>query len=168
MCRHAITKATVSAWRVSLEGRGLGSSSLIVRMSAIRKLAAEAADNGLLAPEVATGILKVKGVNSTGTRMGNWLSLQQAQALLSAPQNAQKDIHPARVHARKAPLPGKPRTPARWQTAIDPLNHDAVLRAHSADDTTQDAQIPRTEIDRIARFLEQALKRFDSGGEMRQ
>ena len=32
----------------------------------------------------------------------------------------------------------------------------------------QDAQIPRTEIDRIARFLEQALKRFDSGGEMRQ
>jgi hypothetical protein len=32
----------------------------------------------------------------------------------------------------------------------------------------QDAQIPRTEIDRIARFLKQALKRFDSGGEMRQ
>ena len=39
-------KATVSAWRVSLENRGLGSSSIIIRMSAIRKLAAEAADNG--------------------------------------------------------------------------------------------------------------------------
>ena len=36
------TKATVSAWRVSLEVRGLGSSSIIIRMSAIRKLAAEA------------------------------------------------------------------------------------------------------------------------------
>jgi hypothetical protein len=39
-----------NAWRVSLEGRRLGSSSIIIRMSAIRKLAAEAADNGLLAP----------------------------------------------------------------------------------------------------------------------
>jgi site-specific recombinase XerC len=51
--RPGFTKATVSAWRVSLEERGLGSSSIIIRMSAIRKLAAEAADNGLLAPELA-------------------------------------------------------------------------------------------------------------------
>jgi hypothetical protein len=48
--RPGFTKATVSAWRVSLEDRRLGSSSIIIRMSAIRKLAAEAADNGLLAP----------------------------------------------------------------------------------------------------------------------
>ena len=49
--RHSFTKATVSAcaWRVSLEARKLGSSSIVVRMSAICKLAAEAADNGLLA-----------------------------------------------------------------------------------------------------------------------
>src|SRR5271170_8427047 len=51
--RYGFTKATVSAWRVSLEDRGLGSSSIIIRMSAIRKLAAEAADNGLLSPELA-------------------------------------------------------------------------------------------------------------------
>jgi len=51
--RSGFTKATVSAWRVSLEDRGLGSSSIIIRMSAIRKLAAEAADNGLLSPELA-------------------------------------------------------------------------------------------------------------------
>jgi len=76
---------TVSAWRVSLEERGLGSPSIIVRMSAIRKLAAEAADNGLLAPELAAGISRVKSVKSTGIRVGNWLSQRQAQALLSAP-----------------------------------------------------------------------------------
>jgi hypothetical protein len=35
--RPGFTKATVSAWRVSLEARGLGSSSIIIRMSAIRK-----------------------------------------------------------------------------------------------------------------------------------
>ena len=38
--RPGFTKATVSAWRVSLEARGLGSSSISVRLSAIRKLAA--------------------------------------------------------------------------------------------------------------------------------
>src|SRR5216684_2170263 len=78
-------KATVSAWRASLETRGLGSSSIIIRMSAIRKLAAEAADNGLIAPELAAGIARVKSVKSTGIRVGNWLSLRQAQSLLSAP-----------------------------------------------------------------------------------
>ena len=56
--RPGFTKATVSAWRVSLEARGLGSSSIIIRMSAVRKLAVEAADNGLLAPELAAGIAR--------------------------------------------------------------------------------------------------------------
>src|SRR6266446_5769749 len=83
--RPGFTKATVSAWRVSLEARGLGSSSIIIRMSAIRKLAVEAADNGLLAPELAAGIARVKSAKSVGIRVGNWLSLRQAQALLSAP-----------------------------------------------------------------------------------
>jgi site-specific recombinase XerD len=83
--RPGFTKATVSAWRVSLEERHLGSSSIIIRMSAIRKLAAEAADNGLLAPELAQGISRVKSVKSTGIRVGNWLSQRQAQSLISAP-----------------------------------------------------------------------------------
>src|ERR1035437_10291794 len=83
--RPGFTKATASAWRVSLEERRLGSSSIIIRMSAIRKLAAEAADNGLLAPELAQGISRVKSVKSTGIRVGQWLSQRQAEALLSAP-----------------------------------------------------------------------------------
>src|ERR1700730_9898849 len=73
-------KATVSAWRASLEARGLGSSSIIIRMSAIRKLAGEAAGNGLLPPEQAAGIARVKSVKSVGIRVGNWLSPRQAQA----------------------------------------------------------------------------------------
>src|SRR5580765_7101456 len=88
--RPGFTKATVSAWRVSLEDRRLGSSSIIIRMSAIRKLAAEAADNGLLAPELAAGIARVKSAKTQGIRTGNWLSLRQAQALLSAPDTATK------------------------------------------------------------------------------
>jgi hypothetical protein len=45
----------VSSWRVSLENRGLVSSSIINHISAIRRLAVKAADNGLLAPELALG-----------------------------------------------------------------------------------------------------------------
>src|ERR1700690_397085 len=46
------TKATVTAWRVALETRKLGPISINVRITAVRKLAVEAADNGLLAPEL--------------------------------------------------------------------------------------------------------------------
>src|SRR5919205_28867 len=60
--RPGFTKATVSAWRVALEARGLGAVSINVRITAVRKLAVEAADNGLLAPELAAGITRIKGV----------------------------------------------------------------------------------------------------------
>src|ERR1700760_2684245 len=88
--RAGFTKATVAAWRVSLQARGLGPISINVRITAVRKLAVEAADNGLLAPELASGIARIKGVRTHGVRVGNWLSLQQAQALLNAPDVATK------------------------------------------------------------------------------
>src|SRR5215831_10579232 len=84
------TKATVAAWRVALEARKLGAVSINVRITAVRKLAVEAADNGLLAPELANGITRVKGVASKGVRLGNWLSAKQAQALLNAPDVSTK------------------------------------------------------------------------------
>jgi site-specific recombinase XerD len=83
--RPGFTKATVNAWRTELEALGFGSVSINVRITAVRKLAVEAADNGLLAPELAAGITRVKGAKSTGVRVGNWLSIQQAQKLLNAP-----------------------------------------------------------------------------------
>jgi len=39
----------------------------------------------LLAPELANGITRVKGVASKGVRLGNWLTAKQARALLNAP-----------------------------------------------------------------------------------
>jgi site-specific recombinase XerD len=88
--RPGFTKATVSAWRVALEARGLGSVSINVRITAVRKLAVEAADNGLLAPELAAGITRGKGAQSKGVRVGNWLSIRQAQTLLNAPDVSTK------------------------------------------------------------------------------
>src|SRR5438477_12745086 len=86
--RPGFTKATVAAWRVALEARGLGPISINVRITAVRKLAVEAADNGLLAPELAAGITRIKGAAAKGVRLGNWLSVKQAQALLNAPDAA--------------------------------------------------------------------------------
>jgi hypothetical protein len=68
-----------------MEARGLGAVSINVRITAVRKLAVEAADNGLLAPELANGMTRVKGVASKGVRLGNWLSVKQAQTLLNTP-----------------------------------------------------------------------------------
>src|ERR1700694_5686869 len=53
--RPGFTKATVSAWRVALEARGLGSISINVRITAVRKLAVAAGDNGLLGAEMGDG-----------------------------------------------------------------------------------------------------------------
>ena len=88
--RPVFSKAVVSAWRVALEARGLGAISINVRITAARKLAVEAADNGLLSPELAAGIMRVKGVKAKGVRVGNWLSVRQAQGLLNAPDIATK------------------------------------------------------------------------------
>src|SRR5260370_34863865 len=55
------------------------------RSTAGRKVAVEGAENGVLAAELANGITRVKGVASKGIRLGNWLSVKQAQMLLNAP-----------------------------------------------------------------------------------
>jgi site-specific recombinase XerD len=65
--------------------RAASKYSINVRITAVRKLAAEAADNALPAPELAAGIARVRSAKSMGARTGNWPSLKQAQALLNAP-----------------------------------------------------------------------------------
>ena len=80
------TKATVNAYRASLETRHLSASTINQRLSAIRKLAMEAADNGFLSPEVASAISRVKGAKQNGIRTGQWLTRDQAERLISAPE----------------------------------------------------------------------------------
>ena len=81
----SFTKATVQRYRAELEARGLSASAINVQLAAIKKLATEAADNGLLAPELAAGIAKVPGARSEGPRAGNWLTRDQASRLLALP-----------------------------------------------------------------------------------
>lgn len=83
-----LDKATVQTYRAELQARNLAASSINQRLSAIRKLAAEAADNGLMDPSLAAGVSRVKGAKMAGTRTGNWLTREQAQELLNAPDTA--------------------------------------------------------------------------------
>jgi len=83
--RPGLTRATVQAFKVKLQGDGLAPSTVNLRLSAIRKLAAEAADNQLIDPVLAAAIGRVKGVTSGGRRVGNWLTKEQAQELLDRP-----------------------------------------------------------------------------------
>jgi hypothetical protein len=56
-----------------------------VRLSAIRHLALEAADNGVMALELAAGITRVKGAKRSGVRLGHWLTAEQAEHFLALP-----------------------------------------------------------------------------------
>ena len=75
---EGFTKATVNAYRASLEARGLSSSTINQRLSALRKLAIEVADNGLMPPQQAAAISPVKGSKQAGVRTGQWLTREQA------------------------------------------------------------------------------------------
>jgi integrase len=77
-----INKALVNEYRQTLSG---SPASINLRMSAIRKLATEGADNGLLDQTIANGIKRVQGVKTHGVRVGNWLTKRQAQEILNAP-----------------------------------------------------------------------------------
>ncbi len=82
---HELNKATVQRYAAELRDRGIGAASVNQRLSAIRKLAREAADNGAMPEQIANGIRAVKGVRQEGTHAGNWLTKEQAQKLLDAP-----------------------------------------------------------------------------------
>jgi site-specific recombinase XerD len=83
--RPKLSKAVVQRYAAELREAGMAASSVNQRLSAIRKLAAEAADNGALDPVVANGIRAVKGARQEGRRTGNWLTREQAQTWLGAP-----------------------------------------------------------------------------------
>jgi len=80
-----LSKAVVQQYKTTLLDQGLAPSTINLKLSAIRKLIAEAADNGLIDPVLAQGIKAVKGVPRAGVRLGNWLSLEQARRLVNTP-----------------------------------------------------------------------------------
>jgi integrase len=81
--RVAFNRIVVTRYRIFLEQAHYASSTINLRLAAVRRLAYEAADSGLLSPDLAAGIRRVKGAKKHGTRVGNWLTAEQGRALLS-------------------------------------------------------------------------------------
>ena len=80
-------RASVQAYRTHLESIGNRPPSINQALSAIRKLASEAAEAGLLDDGAAASIQRLKGPQQRGQRAGQWLTLPQARALLQAPES---------------------------------------------------------------------------------
>ena len=83
--RLSFNKTVVLRYRIHLEDKLLAPGTINVRLAAVRRLAYEAADTGLLSPELAAGIRRVKGAKKLGMRLGNWLTAEQARALWQLP-----------------------------------------------------------------------------------
>jgi integrase len=80
--RLAFNKTVVTRYRIFLEQAHYASSTINLRLAAVRRLAYEAADAGLLSPDLAAGIRRVKGAKKHGFRVGNWLTAEQGRSLL--------------------------------------------------------------------------------------
>jgi len=83
--RLSFNKSVVTRYRIHLEARQLAPGTINVRLAAVRRLAYEAADFGLLSPELAAGIRRVKGAKKLGVRLGNWLTAEEARTLWQLP-----------------------------------------------------------------------------------
>src|ERR1700733_11023075 len=102
--RLAFGRTVVLRYRYELEARRLAPATINLRLAAVRRLAYEASDNGLLSPDLAASIRRVKGAKRLGIRLGNWLTPAQGKALLNAPDRA--SVKGKRHHAILALLLG--------------------------------------------------------------
>jgi hypothetical protein len=69
--RLAFNKTVVTRYRIVLEQAHYAPSTINLRLAAVRRLAYEAADAGLLSPDLAAGVQRVKGAKKFGVRIGN-------------------------------------------------------------------------------------------------
>jgi hypothetical protein len=63
----------------------LSPSTVNVRLSAVRNLVSDARKNGLIGVEDAASLSEVPNIRQKGTRLGHWLTREQAKNLLAVP-----------------------------------------------------------------------------------
>jgi site-specific recombinase XerD len=102
--RLAFNRVVVTRYRMYLEQAHYASSTINLRLAAVRRLAYEAADAGLLSPDLAAGIRRVRGAKKRGVRIGNWLTAEQSKNLLAAFES--KSLRDKRDYAIVAVLLG--------------------------------------------------------------
>ena len=83
--RLSFNKIVVTRYRIFLENRQLAAGTINGRLAAVRRLAHEAADAGLLSRELPAGVRRVNGVKKLGVRIGNWLTAEEARRFWQLP-----------------------------------------------------------------------------------
>ena len=83
--RPTFSRTVVQQYRTALEKDGYAPATVAIHISALRKLAEEAAHNGLLDPQAAAGVCSIRGPRRLGRRLGNWLGVSEAEALICVP-----------------------------------------------------------------------------------
>jgi integrase len=81
-----LSRALLMEYRTTMDH--LSPSTINVRLSAIRKLVGEARRNGMIGREEAANLNDVPNVQQKGTRLGNWLTREQAKELLAVPDRS--------------------------------------------------------------------------------
>jgi integrase len=81
-----LSRALLMEYRTTMDH--LSPSTINVRLSAIRKLVGEARRNGMIGLEEAANLSDVPNVRQKGTRLGNWLTREQAKELLAVPDRS--------------------------------------------------------------------------------
>jgi integrase len=66
----------------------LSASTINVRFSAVRKLVGEARRAGMLGSEEAASLTDIPNISQKGTRLGNWLTREQAKELMAVPDRS--------------------------------------------------------------------------------
>lgn len=82
---RGLNKAALSAFKEEMIQTGRGQTAINRALCAVRKFLREAADNNLITEQEAESAAKVKGISRPGASTGNWLTLQETQALIHAP-----------------------------------------------------------------------------------
>ena len=75
-------------YRAAMVEKKLSASTVNVRLSAVRKLIGEAQRNGIIDAEEAANLAGVPSLPQKGTRLGNWLTRDQAKELLTVPDRS--------------------------------------------------------------------------------
>lgn len=99
---HArVNRTVVLRYRIYLEQRRHAPAPINLRLAAVHRSGYEAEDAGLLSPELAAGIRRVKGLRRLRVRLGNWLTPEQGRGLLA-------HAEPATHYASSATAPCLP------------------------------------------------------------
>jgi len=86
--QQPLSRALLMEYRAAMLEKKLGASTVNVRLSAVRKLIGEAQRNGIIGAEEAANLAGVPNLSQKGTRLGNWLTRDQAKELLTVPDRS--------------------------------------------------------------------------------